>query len=98
VRELKNVVERSLVLGKLPSDCCPPTAGEHRHDGVTGFPLDWPLAVVEQHHMLRVLDSVGGNKSEAARRLGVSRKTLDRKLALWGDSDVADAGAEPGSE
>jgi len=31
-----------------------------------------------------------GNKTEAARRLGVSRKTLDRKFADWGD-DVRSA-------
>ena len=30
-----------------------------------------------------VLESTGGNKSEAARRLGVSRKTLERKLQRW---------------
>jgi len=95
VRELKNVVERSLVLGKLPSDCCPPVAGERATGGGQGFPLDWPLAAVEQHHMLRVLESVDGNKSEAARRLGVSRKTLDRKLALWGDAAVPAAGPGP---
>ena len=33
---------------------------------------------------LAVLAAANGNKSEAARRLGVSRKTLERKCALWG--------------
>ena len=28
--------------------------------------------------------AAGGNKTEAARRLGISRKTLDRKCAAWG--------------
>ncbi len=31
-------------------------------------------------HILQVLDEVGGNKRRAARELGVSRATLDRKL------------------
>ena len=33
--------------------------------------------------MLRVLSATGGNKSEAARRLGISRKTMERKLRSW---------------
>ncbi len=33
---------------------------------------------------LRALELVGGNRTEAARRLGVSRKTIDRKCATWG--------------
>jgi DNA-binding NtrC family response regulator len=30
-----------------------------------------------------VLKETGGNREEAARRLGISRKTIDRKFALW---------------
>ncbi len=85
IRELKNVIERSLLLGKLPRDCCPAThVGTVSSDSAAaGFPVAWTLQQVEKQHMLRVLDSVEGNKSEAARRLGVSRKTLDRKLHAW---------------
>jgi ActR/RegA family two-component response regulator len=39
---------------------------------------------VEKSHILEVLNTCGGNKSEAARRLGVSRKTVERKLSQWG--------------
>jgi DNA-binding NtrC family response regulator len=42
------------------------------------------LASVEKRHILAVLQACSGNKSEAARKLGVSRKTLERKCALWG--------------
>jgi ActR/RegA family two-component response regulator len=35
----------------------------------------------EQQHVLRTLRECGGNRSEAARRLGIGRTTLWRKLA-----------------
>lgn len=87
VRELKNVIERSLLLSRLPDDCCAELAGVEEGQGVAGdveLPVNWSLADVEKHHIYRVLDALGGNKSQAAQRLGVSRKTLDRKLRLWG--------------
>ncbi len=88
VRELKNVIERSLLLGELPSECC---AEGHESTPTCddlalysqGYPIQWKLEEVEKHHILRVLEAADGNKSEAARRLGISRKTLERKLALW---------------
>jgi DNA-binding NtrC family response regulator len=94
VRELKNVIERSLLLGRLPSDCCREGAeglacGPAQQDA--GYPLNWRLEEVEKQHILRVLEAAEGNKSEAARRLGVSRKTLERKLALWQQEAGADA-------
>jgi len=39
-----------------------------------------PLEEAERRHILSVLESTGGNKSEAARILGIERKTLARKL------------------
>ena len=45
---------------------------------------DLTLETVERRHILRVLDMEEGNKSAAARRLGVSRKTLERKCHAWG--------------
>jgi transcriptional regulator with GAF, ATPase, and Fis domain len=39
------------------------------------------LAVVEKEHVRLVLEAVKGNQSEAARRLGIGRNTLARKLA-----------------
>jgi DNA-binding NtrC family response regulator len=85
VRELRNVVERTLLLGRLPLDSIgamdAPTADTEQ--AVIGFPAAWPLDEVEKHHTLRVLRGTQGNKSEAARRLGISRKTLERKLATW---------------
>jgi two-component system NtrC family response regulator len=84
VRELRNVVERSLLLGRLTSDTLN-AEGEARRgtEPGSGAELDLELAEVEKRYMLRMLEHVGGNKSEAARRLGVSRKTLERKLKQW---------------
>ena len=44
--------------------------------------LTQTLADAERAFMQAVLTQVGGNQSEAARRLGVSRNTLARKLKL----------------
>jgi two-component system response regulator HydG len=43
-----------------------------------------PLEEVEKETVLRTLESVGGNKSETARRLGITRKTLHKKLKKYG--------------
>lgn len=46
------------------------------------LPIDTPsLARVEWEHLQRVLTDCGGNVSEAARTLGMHRKSLQRKLA-----------------
>ncbi len=83
VRELRNVIERSLLLGCPPSRCLNmrPNGGsclpQHSDEG------DWRLTTIEQRHIRAVLEATQGNKSEAARRLGISRKTLERKLKAW---------------
>lgn len=76
VRELKNLVERSVILGALPEEF---SGG----GGVTGPEAVDNLDLVVQRHILHVLDACDGNRAEAARRLGVSRKTIDRKIAAW---------------
>ena len=88
VRELRNIIERSLLLGKIPGDFFTAAASAVPGDGADaghGLPLSWRLDEVQKHHMLRVLESNAGNKSRAARSLGVSRKTLERKLKSWSE-------------
>ena len=46
-------------------------------------PQEPTLADAEKSQILAVLDECRGNKSEAARRLGISRRTLHRKLNEW---------------
>ena len=45
--------------------------------------LELTLAQAEKQHILRVYEDSDGNKSAAARRLAISRKTLERKLRSW---------------
>ena len=78
MRELRNLIERSLILGAYPEDF----AGT---GDVVGDSAVERLDLVEQRHILQVLDRCGGNRAEAARRLGVSRKTIDRKCASWAE-------------
>jgi DNA-binding NtrC family response regulator len=90
VRELRNVIERAVLLGGIPGmdpaeDRVAEPSAEPAGDG--GYPLEWTLEQVKEAHMRRVVAAHEGNKSAAARQLGVSRKTLERK---FGTSDTDD--------
>ncbi|SFX75689.1 sigma-54-dependent transcriptional regulator [Marinospirillum alkaliphilum] len=85
IRELKNFIERCILLGRLPLEEL--VRDDNTDSGQTGYPSCWPLDEVERRHILQVLDACDGNKSAAARQLGISRKTLDRKLAGWSGED-----------
>ncbi|MCB1957303.1 MAG: sigma-54-dependent Fis family transcriptional regulator [Rhodocyclaceae bacterium] len=84
VRELKNYVERSMILGGFSagSDAVA-RALEHGDEVDSSLRLD----DVVRRHIEKVLMLTGGNKSEAARHLGVSRKTLERKATQWRHED-----------
>jgi two-component system NtrC family response regulator len=82
VRELRNVIERCLLLNAGPGQCitgAAPAAPDGDEDDVL-------LATVERRHILHVLSLNNGNKSAAARALGIARKTLERKLKEWGEA------------
>ena len=75
IRELRNFIEKALILGRFPLGTLVTAASA---DDIS------PLEVTERREILRALDALSGNRSEAARRLGVSRKTIDRKCSAWG--------------
>ena len=49
--------------------------------------LRLPLAEIEKRHIMRVLSSTGGNKTRAARVLGIDTKTLYNKLKAYRSSE-----------
>ena len=53
-----------------------------------GYPTEWSLKDVERAHITQVVKYHDGNKSAAAKELGVSRKTLDRKYKEWESQDL----------
>jgi transcriptional regulator with GAF, ATPase, and Fis domain len=86
IRELENCIESAVVLcegGIIDADDLPlvvrPRAGVREPRLRLGDP-DVPLADIEQAHVEAVLAACDGNQSEAARRLGIGRNTLARKL------------------
>ncbi|WP_295028272.1 sigma-54 dependent transcriptional regulator [Shewanella sp.] len=82
IRELRNMIERCILLGKPPAEYWKQQPKSESLNE-SGYPLDWSLKEVEKHHVMQVVDIHQGNKSAAARDLGVSRKTLDRKYKEW---------------
>ncbi|TBR19621.1 sigma-54-dependent Fis family transcriptional regulator, partial [bacterium] len=58
----------------LPPEVRPPTGAEQKRS----------LGDMEREHILMTLDACGGNQVEAAKRLGIARNTLWRKLKDYG--------------
>src|SRR5438034_826475 len=93
VRELQNVIERCVVLAEgplvqlndLPLDVLLP---EHRLKvrRAERLPLKQASEQFERQVVLRIMERVKGNQSEAARILGVHRNSLKRMLARWKSS------------
>lgn len=66
-----------------------PAAALKKLLGGTGEESDLrvPLAEVEKRHILRVLASTGGNKTQAARILGIDTKTLYNKIKAYQNAE-----------
>ena len=94
IRELRNVMERALILSggetirpvHLPKEVgaadkgAPPSTDDE----------SLPLAEMEKRHIRRVLTACHGNKTQAARTLGIARLTLRNKIAEYGWSEFLD--------
>jgi transcriptional regulator with PAS, ATPase and Fis domain len=81
VRELRNLVERSLILGALNVSALYVQPASRAAAPETQLATD--LQTLEKTHILSVLDSVQGDKTRAAQLLGISRRTLERRVAEW---------------
>ena len=93
VRELENVIQRAVVLlqGTMVEASDLVFGNASGPIGIVGsgasaapMPLaNRQLADIEREAILDTLQCTGGNKTEAARRLGVSARTLSNKMKLW---------------
>jgi DNA-binding NtrC family response regulator len=73
--------------GSMPGLPKAETAGTRAAPDAPTAPTD--LHTLEKRHILAVLESVGGDKTRAAELLGISRRTLERRVADWGNEGAA---------
>ena len=100
VRELQNVIERAVALADgpvvevqdVPLDLMLPDV-RHLVDDPASLPLREARERFDRQVILRVLERVRWNQSEAARLLGLHRNSLKTKLLAWGIDPVALASA-----
>ena len=94
VRQLRNAVEKMVVLAAgetltlddVPAEILAPTAPAATAEAAPAAATapTASLADVEKAQILAALKAAGGNKTAAADALGISRRTLHRKLREWG--------------
>ncbi len=91
VRELRNVIERAVALtrfDKIAVDDLPEKIRNYKSTQVFVGGSDpselVPLEEIQRRYILHVIQSVNGNRTLAARVLGLDRKTLYRKLCHYG--------------
>ena len=89
VRELENAIERAVILMRgthLTEKSLPLALQKHFQEHPQGNgSRPATLQQAEKELIFQTLSETGGNKSEAARRLGITRKTLQNKLQKYGE-------------
>ncbi len=96
VRELGNCLERAVALAhfeEIQVEDLPDKIRNQQTKRPTSLngnelPELLTLEEVERRHVLRVLEACHGNRTDAAKILGLDRKTLYRKLLRWGVTDT----------
>jgi two-component system NtrC family response regulator len=88
VRELRNVIERGIILAEndlITTKCLPSDIADSLEQGepLAALPT---LEQQEKRYILRVMEHVDQNRTQAARILGIGRKTLYRKLRSFEES------------
>jgi two-component system response regulator HydG len=91
VRELRNTIESMVVQdgdGQLGLDDLQEgdTLGLHLHDGDAASPASLvgrPLTEVQRYYIEKTLELTGGNREEAAKKLGIGERTLYRIIQDW---------------
>ena len=90
VRQLQNIIERAMALthhDHITLDDLPERIVSHKSTDLVVSSDDvstmLTLAELEKRYVERVLTAVGGNKAQAAKVLGLDRRTLYRKLDRW---------------
>lgn len=88
LRELRNVVIQAAVLSSgtslVPTDFRLNSSNGHRRTE-SSFGATGSLESLERRLILETLDSTGGHQQRAAEALGISRRTLSRKLKYYQD-------------
>ncbi|MFY9910688.1 MAG: sigma-54 dependent transcriptional regulator, partial [Candidatus Sulfotelmatobacter sp.] len=91
VRELEHIIERALLQAQgrliLPEHLqLQKVANKNDHwiDNLTALPLHASVEEWEKFRISKTLEETGGNKAEAARRLGIHRRLLYEKLKRFG--------------
>jgi len=92
IRELRNTIERVMILEEGPTIELENLPANIQGNIQRGEGHDGPMTLeeLERDYILRTLDANGGNISQTAKTLGISRHTIMRKLERWGRSVSVD--------
>ena len=99
VRELRNTIEKMVVLAHgdrltardVPANIREAVRGTQPVPRVNGLLAEGSLAEAERQKIMAVLSKQGGNRTRAALELGISRRTLHRKLQAYREQESGDA-------